>query len=111
MKVYIVNILPTSGTDFSEVYPSARKLFNHIKASSKRQPYVRSAYFDKEKVFIELFWIHLNQHNRKQRNRRLNFYACGIELLRLTRQEPITKQNPNKSRELLHRFAGITKQG
>ncbi len=108
MKVQQVKASPYAGTDYEEVYPPARRLYNQIKAPTKRQPYVRSSYFKKDKVFIELFWVHLNQKNRKERNRRLKFYGCGIELLRTTRLEPVTKANPNKSQEVLHRFAGIT---
>lgn len=111
MKVHSIDITPYPGTDFEEVYPSARKLFNQIKAQTKRQPYVRSAYFKKEKVFIELFWVHLNQKNRKERNKRLKYYGCGIALLRETRQQPTTKTNPNKRNEYLHRFAGIAANG
>ncbi len=111
MKVYQVKASVFPGTDYEEVYPLARKLYNKIKAQTKRQPYVRSAYFKREKVFIELFWVHLNQQNRKQRNKRLKYYACGIELVRNSQQEPVTKKNPNKPNELLHRFAGVTKSG
>ncbi len=108
MKVHQVKATVFSGSDYQEVYPPARRLYNKIKGQTKRQPYVRSAYFRKDKVFIELFWVHLNQKNRKERNARLKFYGCGIELLRATRLEPTTKINPNKQTELLHRFAGIT---
>jgi hypothetical protein len=111
MKVQKVKATASPGTDFEEVYPLARKLYNQIKAHTKRQPYVKAAYFGKEKVFIELFWVHLNQKNRKERNKRLKYYACGIELLRSTRQQPTTKKNPNKSDEHLHRFAGVTAHG
>lgn len=111
MKVHKVKTAVYPGTAYEEVYPPARKLYNQIKAQTKRQPYVRSAYFKKEKVFIELFWIHLNQKNRKERNKRLKYYACGIELLRSTRQQPITKKNPNKSNESMHRFAGLAPNG
>lgn len=111
MKVHKVKAKVFPGTDYEEVYPPARKLYNQIKSKTKRNPYVRSSYFKKEKVFIELFWIHLNQKNRKDRNKRLKYYACGIELLRETRQLPVTKKNPNKASELLHRFAGITSNG
>lgn len=111
IKVHQVKSSPYPGTAYDEVYPPARRHFNQIKAQTKRQPYVRSIYFSKEKVFIELFWVHLNQKNRKERNKRLKYYGCGIELLRATRQTPITKRNPNKSNEQLHRFAGIAPNG
>lgn len=69
MKIHPIKASVFPGTDYEEVYPPARKLYNNIKTQTKRQPYVRSAYFKREKVFIELFWVHLNQQNRKQRNR------------------------------------------
>lgn len=111
MKIHSVKTAPFPGTDFSELYPPARKLYNQIKAQTKRQPYVRSAYFGKDKVFIELFWVHLNQKNRKERNKRLKYYGAGIELLRKTRQQPTSKKNPNKPNETLHRFGGVTSGG
>jgi hypothetical protein len=103
-----VKTKPYPGSDYAEVYAPARTYYHRIKASTKRQPNVRSVYFGKQKVFLELFWIHLNQKNRKERNKRIKFFVCGIELLRMTRSEPTVKQNPNKSNELLYRFAGIT---
>lgn len=108
MKVHQVKTAVFPGTDYEELYPRARTLYNKIKGQTRRQPYVRSNYFKKEKVFIELFWVHLNQKNRKERNVRLKFYGCGIELLRNTKLESVIKSNPNKPNELLHRFAGIT---
>lgn len=108
VKVHEVKAKPYPGTDFAEIYPRARRYYNQLKASTKRQPYIRSTYFDKDKVFLELFWIHLNQKNRKERNRRLKFFACGIELLRTTRSEPTVKQNPEKTNEQFYRFAGLT---
>ena len=108
MKVYQVKQSTYPGTDYEELHRPSRRLYNQIKAQTKRQPYVRSQYFKKDKVFIELFWVHLNQKNRKARNRSLKFYGCGIELLRNSRHDPITKVNPNKPNELLHRFAGLT---
>lgn len=96
------------GTDYYEIYPLARKYFNRIKGQTKRQPYVRSVYFNKSKVFIEIFWVHLNQKNRKERNKRLKYYICGIELLRNTKQQPTIKVNPNNTNELLYRFTGAT---
>jgi len=40
--------------------------------------------------------------------RRMKFYACGMELIQKSRLEPISKENPNKSGEILHRFAGTS---
>lgn len=106
-----VKVSTRTGSSWEDVYPPARQLYNHIKSQTKRQPYVRAEYFKKEKVFIELFWVHLNQKSVKERRKRLKFYAAGIELLRTARLQPESKRNPNKSSELLHRFGGITTQG
>lgn len=111
MSDYTTKIAAYSGTRYSEVYPLARRLYNRIKAQTKRQPYVRSLYFKHEKIFLELFWVHLNQKNRSQRVKRLKLYAVAIELLRNTRHIPTTKQNPGKTHEKLYRFSGITPQG
>lgn len=78
---------------------------------TKRNPYVRSTYFKKDKVFINLFWQHLNQKPRRDRKRRLKYYECAIDLLRNTPHEPETKPNPNGKNEIVHRFAGLTKDG
>lgn len=39
----------------------------------------------------------------------MKFFACGVELIQKSRYEPVSKKNPNKSGEILHRFAGATK--
>ena len=65
------------GTSYSEIERTARKSYSTIAAKSKRSPYIRSAFFKKEKVFISLFWTHLNQKNRKDRKRRLQYLICA----------------------------------
>lgn len=109
--MHLVKTPAEHGTTWEDVYPPARKLYNRIKAQTKRQPYVKAAFFHKEKVFIELFWVHLNQKGVKERRKRLKYYAAGIELLRTTRIQPESKRNPNKYSEMLHRFGGVTPQG
>ena len=70
---------------------------------------MRSAYFKKDKIFLDYFWQHLWQKNWRDRVRRLKYYPCALDMIRSSRVEPISKQNPNKPVEILHRFAGITK--
>ncbi|KKT71974.1 MAG: hypothetical protein UW66_C0017G0012, partial [Candidatus Moranbacteria bacterium GW2011_GWF1_44_4] len=59
MRVYQTKAKKLSGTDFQEVNRKAHEIYTQIKKKSKRRPYVRSAYFRKEKIFLELFWKHL----------------------------------------------------
>lgn len=46
-------------TGYFEVHKEAKNFYDKIKSKTKRKPYVRSAYFGKEKVLLDLFWIHL----------------------------------------------------
>ncbi|MFA6305409.1 MAG: hypothetical protein WC651_01605 [Candidatus Gracilibacteria bacterium] len=100
-----------SGTDFHEVQKKAFALYTKIKSKSKRRPYIRSAYFKKDKIFLPLFWQHLWDKKKWQdRMRRLKYYASAIELIQQNKFAPKSKENPNKTDEILHRFTGITKE-
>lgn len=105
---YKTKVKPLSGTNYKEVSKKAYGLYQQIKKRSKRRPYVRSAYFKKEKIFLGLFWSHLHNKNYWDQMRRMKFFECGIELITKSRLEPTSKENPNKTNEILHRFAGIT---
>jgi len=69
---------------------------------------VRSAYFGNNKIFLGLFWAHLDQKNWNDRFRRLKYFPCAIDLIKYSTFAPSSKQNPNKSTEILHRFNGLT---
>ena len=90
---------------YSDIEKSARKIYTNIARRSKRNPYVRSRYFDGEKVFLKLFWEHLHQKHRYERRKRLRFYPCAIELLERNTHKPNIIHG---SRETLYRFAGVT---
>jgi len=100
--------VPLTGTNYKEISKKASRLYKQIQKKSKRRPYIRSAYFNKEKVFLGLFWSHLYQKNYWDQTRRMRFFECGLELITKSRFEPIFKENPNKKDEILHRFSGIT---
>ncbi len=43
---------------------------------------MRSAYFNKEKIFLDLFWTHLfMKQNQRDRLRRIKFFAVAIDLI------------------------------
>lgn len=110
MRAYPVKSSPLHGTDFHEIRRQAFGLYDEIKHKSKRRPYVRSAFFNKEKIFLDIYWQHLyDQRNWHDRMRRLRFYPCAIELIQKSRFEPTSKENPNRRSEIFHRFMGITK--
>lgn len=109
MQVYKTKANRLQGTDFHEVRKKAFGIYTTIKKKSKRSPYIRSAYFNKEKIFLAIFWQHLwSKEKWQDRMRRLKYYAAAIELIQNSKFDPKSKDNPNKPGEMLHRFTGIT---
>lgn len=111
MQIYSTKIGHLPGTNYQEIVKRAYRIYQIIKAKSKRKPYIRSAYFYKAKIFLNLFWPHLFERNLRDRVRRLKYFPCALELIQRSRFEPTSKQNPNHSSEILHRFAGIAPNG
>lgn len=109
MNIYRTKAKSIPGTDFREVHKKAFDLFLYIKKKSKRRTYIRSVYFRKEKIFLDIFWSHLfGKPNWRDRVRRVKYFPCAIELIQYSRYDTISKINPNKSSEILHRFSGVT---
>jgi len=97
------------GTRYVGVRNQALFIFNKIKKRTKRRPYLRSAYFKKQKIFFDYFWSHLYQKHYKERLKRLYYFEAAIDLIRNSKNSPTSGQNPNKKSEILHRFEGLTK--
>lgn len=95
-----------AGTSFKEVNKTAQSIFKQVKSRTKRTPHIRSKYFKKEKIFLNLFWAHLFNKNEKDRVRRLKFYDCALDLIKNSNSNPVTRENFQKKDELLHRFYG-----
>lgn len=96
-----------AGTNLKEVYKNADKIFKEISRKTKRRPYVRSAYFKKEKIFFDYFWDHLRQKLPKERYKRLKFFEASVELIKNSRNKPVSKDVVAK-KEIVYRFSGIT---
>jgi len=109
MKYYQSRIDRLKGTRLEDVYKKAQLVYTNIKKHTKRQPYIRSAYFKKSKIFFNYFWVHDKQKSRKQRTDRLLYFPCAIDLIKNSKLEPTVKINPNKPSEILYRFAGKTR--
>jgi hypothetical protein len=95
------------GTSRTEVYRGALNVFSEIKRKTKRRPYLRSAYFKKEKIFFDYFWDHLRQKSPKVRQERLQYFEAACDLIKNSRNKPIIKTNPNKQGETFYKFAGL----
>ena len=108
MKKYRTKSKRLSGTRYAEVYDKAYGTYIKIKKRTKRRPYIRSSYFKNQKVFLTIFWQHLNEKNWRDRTKRLRYLPAAIETIRHSRFDPISKNNPNKQVEIFHRFLGTT---
>lgn len=97
------------GTSYKEVHRRALEIYKTVKRKTKRKPYIRSAYFKRQKIFFDYFWIHLSQKSFPEKIRRLQYFAAAVDLLQYSRITPTSKENPNKQSEILHRFGGMTK--
>ena len=94
------------GHRYSDVYKLARRIYKAIESRTKRRPHIRSAYFSKEKIFLDNFWPHLNQTNPNDRKRRLRFLECAIEFIENSKGKPILETKDKLKKELLYRFIG-----
>jgi len=109
-NVYKTRTSRIPGKDLRIIYKRSFSFYKNLKTKTRRRPYVRSAYFNKKKIFLELFWQHLSdKSNFHDRVRRARYFPCAIELIEKSRFQPISKENPNKKSEILHRFIGISR--
>ena len=97
------------GSSDKEVFYEARQIFRKYD-SKRRLPYVRSKYFDGQKVFLNMFYIHLGQKSQKEQRKRIAFVLCAIDLLQNSRVAPAIEPNEN-NKSLYYRFYGKTKSG
>lgn len=98
-----------AGTSFEEVAKKAHDLLGAIEKKTKRQPYIRSAYFKKEKVFLNYFWPHFMQKPKRERIDRLKLLPCAIEIIEHCQNRPLIKINPNNKQETFYRFVALTR--
>lgn len=109
MQIYKAKAKKIHGTEFREVHRPAFNLYTKIKKKSKRRTYIRSAFFNKEKVFLDLYWHHLFEKlNWRDRVRRLKYFGCALELIKNSRCNPNITKNPNVPNEMLYRFYGAS---
>ncbi len=109
MQIYKTKVKKFHGTHFHIVHRQAFGLYTEIKKKTKRRTYIRSAYFEKDKIFLDLFWHHLfEKSNWRDRVRRMRYFGCAVELIQSSRFKPNTTLDPNKSTERLYRFYGTS---
>ncbi len=111
MTPYQTKVSKLSGTSYSEMMKHAKTLYASTRRKTKRRPYIRSAFFKKEKIFFDFFWNHLFEKSFKQRVSRLRYFPCALELIERSRNQPVKIKSPHQKDEVLYRFIGITNEG
>ncbi|KKQ98093.1 MAG: hypothetical protein UT23_C0005G0016 [Candidatus Woesebacteria bacterium GW2011_GWA1_39_12] len=111
MIPYHTHVSKLAGTrSYKDIYRNALAVYSQVKRKTKRQPYARSAYFNKQKIFFTFFWKHLFDYSHKVRIERLKYFEATLDLIKNSKNAPESKDNPNNIDEILHRFAGLTKE-
>lgn len=108
MSPYQTKAKKLPGTSYGEVMRNAFAVYDEIKKKTKRRPYIRSAYFNRDKVFLDYFREHLFQKLPKERTRRLRFFKAACELARDSKLGPIEKTESFEKKEVLYRFSGLS---
>ena len=88
MQKYHTKVEQLRGAGYPELYAKALNLYKEIGKRTKRRSYIRSAYFQKDKIFLEIFWQHLHLKNWRDRKRRIRYFPCAIELIQHSRCDP-----------------------
>ncbi len=112
MNVYKTKHGQTPSTSHAAVIRVARYESHKIqKLTPRRQPYVKSKYFKKDKIFVNMFWEHLKQKRLGDQVRRARLYTCAIDLIRHSTSDPDTIYSYSDMSTALHRFYGQTNSG
>ena len=112
VSVYLSKYSPTPSTAHAMVIKAARAEYHKIqKLSPRREAYVRSKYFRRDKVFINQFWEHLKQKRPGDVVRRARLFVPAIDLIRNTTISPETIYSQEDKDMELHRFYGTTRSG
>ncbi len=112
MQYYQTKAGKIPGTDLKEIFKRAKRIYDVICGKSKRRAHVRSRYFKKQKIFLGLFWQHIDDKvNRRDKIRRLKCLPCGIDTIQNSCIPPEIRKDPNKNSVLLYRFRGKAPNG
>lgn len=97
-----------TGSNQDDVLRKSKFIYSLIASATRRKPYIRSVFFKKEKVFLDYFWQHLYQKNRSDRHRRLELYACALDLIENSHVPPEIVHDSTRQSEVMYRFYGVS---
>jgi len=111
MQIFRSKFRETQGLDYKVIYKTAYASYKLLVTNPRRSPYVRSCYFGKEKIFLEVFWIHLSQKSWRDRKRRLKYFSCAIDLIKNSLSDPVSVIEVKDKKSILYRFSGFSNSG
>ena len=96
-----------SGSNDKEVFYEARQIFRKYD-NKRRLPYARSRYFDGQKIFLNMFYKHLDEKPEAEHRRRIVFVPCALDLIKNSKVEPVTPPQHPKKLPAYYRFQGVS---
>lgn len=111
MQIFRSKFKQIAGAEYKVIYKIAHSAYKQLAANPRRNPHVRSRYFGKEKIFLDIFWIHLSQKKWNDRLRRLKYFNCAIDLIKNSTFSPVSIVDANDIKSVLYRFAGVSNCG
>ena len=104
---YYQSKLPTlQGSNDKELFYEARQFFRQYD-NKRRLPYIRSKYFNGQKVFLSMFYKHLSQKSYPEQRRRIKFLPAAIDLVKNSKVPPIITGDGRPDE--YYRFQGLSK--
>lgn len=110
MQIFRSKFKKISGAEYKAIYKTAHSCYKQLVDNPRRNPYIRSRYFNKEKIFLDVFWIHLSQKRWNDRLRRLKYFICAIDLVKNSTVAPVSVVHEDP-KAVLYRFAGVSNCG
>jgi len=103
--IYISQLGQISGTSLKVANRRAHDYIHLLTNKTKRQPYIRSKYFKKDKIFFKYYWKHILQKHGKDRVRRLRLLPAAVDLLMHSQYPPQVEPYKDKG-SVYYRFMG-----
>jgi len=99
-----------TGSSLEELALAMRRVYKLTVGTSRRKPSINSKckLFKTPRVFLDLYWPHLNQKTPRERFRRMSLYECALDVIRNSHIKPIISKSSD-GKAVYYRFYGITK--
>jgi hypothetical protein len=111
LKYYQSKYNKLSGSSYRELINKAHAIANSYNPNPKRKAYVRSKFFNGDKIFLEYFWQHQNNKPPADKRRRIVYFAAALDVVQNSRHKPNVEPSKTNKNEIWYTFYGQTKSG